>query len=206
MRIHNLFVALLLTLQACAAAPRAAQAGGHAAGAAPSEPASYVFQRQASIIQAMALDYGVTDVEVVWSPCGEENSYYYPGLEPRIVLCTEMSEHPGAAIVFAAHEMGHAVTDALADITDENAADEVAILAMVKHGYQQEMLDGAIYYLEAGWPLEHMKGDEHPGTAYRAWEFACAEAGSEGGPDECVHLYYGLKIKWGRRLLPLPLY
>lgn len=171
----------------------------------PGGQPSQVFRRQREIIRQMSEDYGV-NITVSWKPCDQENSYYTGGLEPLIELCTEMSQHPGAAVMFAAHEMGHAVTDALASMVDEGAADELAMLAMVKHGYKQEMLEGALYYLQdTDLPLYHIRGDSHPSNLYRAWEFSCVESGSpgEGGPPECVQLYEGLKLKWEMRLQPV---
>lgn len=164
----------------------------------PSPSATYVFRQQWKMIRQMSKDFHV-DVTVMWMPCGEENSMYYPD-ENRIVLCTEMAEHPGAAIMFAAHEMGHAVTNNLLSETDENDADEIGALAMIRHEWWNEMLEGAIYYQENP-PLEHIPGDPHPATGFRAWEFACLESGGvERSPSDCVSLYDGLKLKWSMRL------
>ena len=167
-----------------------------------SDAANAVFRSQRYIVAMMSLQYNVM-ANVVWEPCGEENSYFRnePG-NPTIILCTEMAAHPGAAMMFAAHEMGHAVTIALADIADESAADEIAMISMARYGFLKEMLDGAIYYLSDGMPLDHRPGDTHPGNGYRAWEFACVAAGADGGPPECVELYHALTMKWDRRLLP----
>lgn len=165
----------------------------------PSPSATYVFEQQLKIIRQMSRDFHV-DVDVAWMPCGEENSMYYPN-ENRVVLCTEMAEHPGAAVMFAAHEMGHAVTNNLIDVLDENDADEIAALAMVRHGWWNEMLEGSIYYLSDGSPLTHVPGDDHPSEGFRAWEFACLESGGvERAPADCVSLYDGLRLKWSMRL------
>lgn len=176
----------------------------------PSETAAYVMRQQHNIVQQMANDYPGVRVALVWRPCGDENSFYKPWSK-NIVLCAEMLEHPAAAIQFAAHEMGHAVTDYFADIVDENAADELAILAMTRHGWIDEML-GAALYMQKTWPAEHIDGDPHPAGKFRAWELMCAEAGYEGtidperpAPEECTWLYEGLMIKWDFRIPRAPL-
>lgn len=164
----------------------------------PTPSATYVFQQQRKIIKQMARDFHV-EVHVMWQPCGEENSAYDP-IDNRIILCTEMSAHPGAAIMFAAHEMGHAVTNNLLDELDENDADEIGALAMIRHEWWNEMLEGSIYWMETR-PLEHIPGDDHPATGFRAWEYACLESGGvERSPADCVSLYDGLKLKWSMRL------
>jgi hypothetical protein len=167
--------------------------------------AADVMRAQLVAISCMQEDYPAAEPSVWFYPCGDENSFYYPGLD-TVVLCAEMAEHPGAAIQFALHEMGHAVTTKYQDIGDENAADEMAILAMVRWGYLDEMLDAAMYMLD-NWPHEHVPGDEHPGGAYRAWELICAESAAEARIDprrpttpECRSLLDGLEVKWDRRI------
>jgi hypothetical protein len=169
--------------------------------------AASVMARQQVAIEHMRADYPqLSEVSVLWIPCGEENSFY-DRFNHQVTLCAELAEHPDAAIQFALHEFGHAVTDQLADVTDENAADELAILAMVRHGYLREMLGSAIYMLE-NWPLDHQSGDEHPGAAFRAWELACSESAADdydSAPEECEALLDGLAAKWDRRIPRVPL-
>lgn len=186
--------------------PLADASAGHRGYVPPSDSAAYVMKRSMKIMEQMSKDYGVPLIHVDWSPCDMENGFYMAGDPATIGICAEDLAHPGWTIQVAAHEFGHYVTDTLADITDENAADELSILAMADHGWWDEMLDAATY-MRTYWPAEHMPGDPHPGGAYRAWEMACAEAGVEGlsdptraAPLECVALYQGLVVKWDHRL------
>lgn len=143
--------------------------------------------------------YPSVDVSYSWRPCETENSYYSPWTQ-TITLCTEFSQDPGAAVFVAAHEMAHAVTDQLADVLDENAADEVAALAMIKLDKRDELLAGAMWFRVKP-NQKHIPGDPHPGRGFRAWELMCLEDGSEkAGAVECKALYYGIKAKWEHRL------
>lgn len=175
--------------------------GSPATPAAPDPvyPASAVYRAQADIIEKMNSLYPGVEVEVRWEPCDEENSYYQPW-DHTIHLCTEMEAHPSAAVVFAAHEMGHAITTQLLSVGGEQEADELAALAMIKFDHRQELLDAALYYKEQA-DQDHIPGDPHPSNRFRAWEMACIEAGSE--PDatgECRDLYQGLRVRWNARL------
>lgn len=171
---------------------------------ADKHPASSVFAKQQLVITEMNLLYPDVKVDVRWVPCGEENSGYMPLLK-TIYLCTEMEVDASTALVFAAHEFGHAITEQRLGIGDEQSADELAALSLVELGYQQELLDAAVY-LKSQAEQDHIPGDPHPSNAYRAWEFACIEAGSEPqtafsvASADCVDLYHGLRVRWERRL------
>jgi hypothetical protein len=173
--------------------------GAQAVAAKSTSTASGVYAAQEHVIDQMRADYPTVDVDVRWMPCGQENSYFEPDTG-TIGLCTEMDVHPGAALFFAAHEMGHAVTGELAGTYDEQAADTVGALAMIRHGYQLELLDAALYHasqkVQGHWP-----GDPHPSNGYRSWFLTCLEDGSEpGGTPECRVMYTALRDMWDRRL------
>jgi hypothetical protein len=193
--------ALALTALLAGACSAPACAAPSPAEGHPGPLASVVYLRQAAVIDAMREFYPGVEIDVVWKPCGEENSYYYGGAH-RIELCTEMEAHPDAALFFAAHEAGHAVTQQLAGTLDEGAADAVGALAMIRLNLRNELLGAAAYHgsqdLQAHYP-----GDPHPSNGYRAWFLKCLEMGSgEGalGPPECHTLYEGTKTYWERRL------
>jgi hypothetical protein len=162
-------------------------------------PVSETMQRQMALINKIKGLFPKVEANVRWLPCGGENSAYSP-YSHTIYLCTEFAEaHPGAAVAVAAHEMAHAVTDQLTDTTGEQDADELGALLLIKFGYQEELLDLAIFFAEKD--PAHEAGDEHPGPGYRAWELACIEDGSEkGGSDDCKLLYRGLLVRWEHRL------
>lgn len=172
----------------------------------PDETAAYVMKRQASIIRFMEADYGV-HARVVWAPCDSENSFYFPEAN-TIGLCTEMLEHPGAAVAFAAHEMGHAVLEQLANNSDEGDADELGALALAGHEYWDDMLAAAIYMRQA-WPSGHIDGDTHPPGLFRVMQMMCFEEAAEAekdasrpAPKACADWYRGTSIKWYLRLDP----
>jgi hypothetical protein len=158
-----------------------------------------VFAEQLKVVNEMSEEYGINP-DVIWYPCGDENSYFLP-LGYTIKLCAEMAEHPDAALAFAAHETGHAVTYHYLDTADEEHADELAALFLARHGYWDAML-GAAQYMIAQWPAEHIPGDSHPGGQFRAWMLMCAEVGAEGHKDptrrnaQCEAFYDGLAVKW----------
>lgn len=162
--------------------------------------ANDVFMKQKQMLLDMLEDYPKVEVEAFWFPCGEENSYYFYRSQ-RIVLCTEMSNHPGAAIFFAAHEMGHAVGHQYTSTTEEIEADELAALAMIKHGYLKELFEAAEYHSKE--PTQgHIPGDPHPSNGFRAWYLTCLAEGSMETTDsvECITLYEATKLKWEVRL------
>ena len=169
-----------------------------AAAGSTSQPASEVFQAQKRLINSMKEDYPEVEVDVTWMPCGQKNAFYFPSIK-RIVLCTEMEDHPEAALLFAAHEMGHAVTHQLIDVLDEGAADELAAIAMVKHGHATELLVSALYWAKKNFK-GHIVGDDHPSAGYRAWFFSCMASAYDGAPKQCVDLYYTTAVKWLLRL------
>lgn len=193
------------TLALAAVLNLAFAAGARADADTDPHQASAVFVRQMDVIRAMNRLYPSVQVDVRWMPCGTENSAYIPAAK-TIVLCTEMEAHPSVALVFAAHEFGHAITEQLTNTGDEQSADEIAALSLISLGYRQELLDTAVFM--AGLPDQgHEEGDEHPSNGFRAWEFACLETGSE--PDsafksdedyDCRNLYNGLVVRWTHRL------
>jgi len=159
--------------------------------------ASNVYMRQKELIEKMSEGYGV-EVDVAWEPCGQENSFYYRATN-KIVLCTEMSKYPAAALFYAAHEMGHSMTWQLTSSLSEIDADEIAALAMIDLGYSYELLGAALYH-KADDTQGHIQGDSHPSNGFRAWYLACLATGADGGPPECVMLYQATKLKWETRL------
>ena len=164
-----------------------------------SPPATSVYIRQLDIIKKMNSIYPEVNVHVTWEPCGEENSYYTDD-DQTIHLCTEMEAKPSLGIFFAAHEMGHAITHQITSVTSEQDADEIAALAMVKFGFQKELLEAALDFKKLP-NQDHIPGEEHPGNGFRAWELACIEDGSEElGSAECRDLYQGLRVRWNARL------
>ncbi|HEY6019767.1 MAG TPA: hypothetical protein VIY48_07650 [Candidatus Paceibacterota bacterium] len=156
------------------------------------------------MIEEIAKDYPLAeDTEVVWLPCDEENSAYSPS-DNRIELCTEMSEHPAAAVMFAAHEMAHSVTTHYFDTHSEFEADELGVLEMLAHGRADQVLDAALYY-QAQETQGHTPGDPHPDNALRARELVCLEDGWEKSraphppkytPSECESVYTGLVTRY----------
>jgi hypothetical protein len=176
--------------------------GGPAATADNKHPATSVYQAQADVVAEMAGLYPAVKIhDVRWRPCGDENAWYSPANQ-TITFCTELESLGGAAVGVAAHEFGHAVTDQLINTTDEQDADELAALALVKLGHRTELLELALWF-EQFPQLGQGLGDEHPGAGFRAWELACIEAGSEpGATGDCKALYDGLNVRWGMRLAP----
>lgn len=168
-------------------------------------PATDTYISQLRIINAMSADYPTVQWQVRWVPCGEENASYTPSTY-TIEICTEIESHPGAAILFAAHEMGHAVAYQMAGVSDENAADEVGALAMLRHGYGRELLDASRYYLAL--PIHpRMPFDPHPTPSFRAWHMACMAAGAMATEDRsmevspaCTALYQATRVFWSTRL------
>jgi hypothetical protein len=160
--------------------------------------ASSVYTAQKDIVDAIAKHWDL-DIDVIWRPCGEENSYYNPN--GPIELCTEMSEHPLAAVYFAAHEAGHAVTHHLTNTLDETSADKIAALELIRADQRAELLGGAIWYKEKA-QQGHHRGDPHAGPGFRAWLLSCLEDGSEEHPvsRSCLGLYLSTKMEWDMRL------
>lgn len=157
---------------------------------------SDVYREQEKIIETMNGYFPEVEVTVVWRPCGHMNAYY-ASRSRLIILCTELGRNRSVALLFAAHEMGHAITHQLTSHVDEQAADELAAMAMIMGGYTKELLDSAIYFRlkkEQG----HVKGDPHPSAGYRAWFFACM--GSWDSNDDCRRLAEVTTLKWINRL------
>jgi hypothetical protein len=165
----------------------------------PPKPApSDTYRAQRELVMKMNSLFPDVRVHVVWAPCGQENSFYFPE-EQAILLCTEFEADPGMALFVAAHEMGHALTEQITSTASEQDADELAALAMVKFGYRTELMEAALWFRSRA-NQEHEGGDTHPGFGFRAWELSCIEAGSEGQSPECTALYRGLRVRWNARL------
>ncbi len=196
-------IAIVALLAACQApqafAPECAETPGEIIATA--SPASDVYARQELVITTMLSWYPSVKAVVIWKPCKMLNSFYRGTLQGgTIELCTEMEAYPDAALFFAAHEAGHAISHQLAGTMDEQAADEIGALAMIRMGLQTELLGAAIFH-ETSKPRAHYPGDPHPSNGYRAWELSCLAAGSEdGGPADCVALYQSTKQRWDNRL------
>lgn len=134
---------------------------------------------------------------ISWEPCGEYNSYYEPSTH-KIGLCTEMEDFPDVAVAFAAHEMGHAITDQMLDELSEYDADELAALALIAHDDLMVLLDTGIWFKMEDFQ-GHISGDPHPSHGYRAEFFACM--GSVDTNAECALQYYNLLGEWSRKLI-----
>lgn len=172
--------------------------------------ASEVYEAQYELIQAEEDLYPrIKDkVDVRWLPCGQENSAYDP--EKKVVwLCTEMNEHPAAAMLFAAHELGHAVTQEYFSTESEREADDIGMLALLEigGGAGADLLDEAGNYYDAQLIQGHYPGDPHPPTAYRGWEAHClaqgyraSKSGGEMTPQEAesVVFYLALKLQYSQ--------
>lgn len=205
LEMRNFFLALVLFLCACNTGRLAETTSFPEAATVDNTKLtpSQVYMNQWRIIQHMAIEYPTVGVKVQWIPCGEENSYYDPETK-TISLCTEMSAHSGAAVFFAAHEMGHAITHQLTYTVNEIDADEIGALAMIKYDFSQELLDAALYHLNQD-IQGHIYWDPHPSNGFRAWYLTCLESGSENdfglsGPVECKWLYRATRMKWDMRL------
>lgn len=169
---------------------------------------SDVFMRQVELINKMNAAFPDVDVQIYRKKCNQENSFYWSRElaqkqgwpKARIELCSEMDEHPDAALMFAAHEMGHAITDFYTDTLDEQNADELGALAMIAFGYQKELLGSVDYYLSQD-VQGHEPGDDHPSNGFRAWFLRCLALGTDPkGPPACQALLHSEFFKWQRRL------
>jgi hypothetical protein len=139
----------------------------------------------------------VVITSIAWRPCNEPNSWYFPGSR-SILLCTEMNTEPDAALFFAAHEFGHAATYQLAAVLDEEAADEVGALIMIRAGLEAELTTAARHW---DGRIGHVRGDEHPSAEFRLWNLACMAAGAnDAGSAECRALYASTRRRWDLRL------
>lgn len=196
-------LAIVLGLSGCGAG-FADQAHGVKTDAAPDArmTPSEVYKAQWKIIHLEAQDYPrAADTDIMWQPCDEENSAYDPD-ENKIHLCTEMSEHPSAAIMFAAHEMGHSITGHYFSTYSEQEADEIGMLEMLRHGLIDDLMNAGLYY-QAQDVQEHYPGDPHPPNSMRAYEAMCLAKGWDevntphltayhGEPSTCAKMYTGL--------------
>lgn len=168
----------------------------------------HVFWKQVDIIAMMNLAYPRVVVGIVRTECGQANAFYFSrkiykdwGWKvPTIVLCSEVEKYPSAAVKFAAHEMAHAITDYYTDTIDEQDADELAALSMIRFGFSRELHTASVYYLMHE-IQGHLVGDPHPPSAFRSWFLRCMQEGSEeDGSQECQELYRSTELKWEKRL------
>jgi hypothetical protein len=207
--LYGLILAWLITAMVCSGCAQVP----HSLDADPkitkqSDTSSSVFLRQAAVVDAMGDRYPGVEYDLWFYPCRTQNSFYFPvtGYYPGygsfdahdIVLCTEFNAYPRVAVYVAAHEMAHAITHQVLGVLDEESADEVAALELIRLGLLQELLDGSLYWAAAG-------GDEtgdsgHPANNFRAWNLACLASGADGHPAECVALYRGTLARWEARL------
>lgn len=205
-----IFALLFCIVAACAASQASADKPswtpvprGEIAALQPTDP----YWRQIELIAIMGASYPV-NVDIIRAECGQENSFYYGydiykdwGLKkPTIVLCKEMDKYPDTALLYAAHEMGHAITDLYTDTLSESDADELAALAMIGLGYNTELFVASVYFLRENF-LGHVREDGHAPAGYRAWILRCLEEGSQDdGSEECKALYKSTDMKWYLRL------
>lgn len=159
-------------------------------------PASAVFLRQQEVIDYMKESFPKVEVEVVWKPCRKYNAYYDPN-DRTIVLCTEMEDFPEVAVLVAAHEMGHAITDQMLDEMSEYDADELAALALIAKDDLLPLVTAGVYFKRK--ELQgHMAGDPHPSAGYRAWFFECM--GSVDTDSGCAEMALDTALKWALKL------
>lgn len=167
--------------------------------------ASQVYRAQYDLIQAEEDLYPrIKDkIDVRWLPCGQENSAYNPDSH-TVFLCTEMNEHPAAAMLFAAHELGHAITQEYFSTESEREADDIGMLSLIDLGLV-DVLDEAGDYYDTQIVTGHYPGDPHPPTKYRGWEAHCLARGYRAskmaGPmtsqeAECAGFYTALKLQY----------
>lgn len=168
-----------------------------ASGTQSISPASRVYLNQSAIINSMRHSFPDVEVNVVWKPCGEYNAFYYAGSK-TIVLCTEMEAFPDAAVFFAAHEMGHAITHQLLSELNEADADELAALALIEDDQATLLAKAGLYWKVKSFQ-GHIKNDPHPSAGYRAWFLVCMAAGLDS-PGECQDLLEITAWKWQLRL------
>jgi len=151
----------LIALTACAAAP-----------AAPREPT--IRDQEAAVVLRVATLWGATIQAITWKHCDDLNGNYVTA-RAEVELCDRNDERPCTALFYAAHEAAHAVTYQLAGTVDEASADEVAAIALLRLGLRAVVLEQAAAWRgdpAGGGPGAegaHVRGDPHPGFAYRAW-------------------------------------
>lgn len=189
-----LCVAALVMLSACNLQP------GHPAPLSPaSVEASEVYKAQRDLIKAVKAHYPDLKLEdTLWKPCDGELNSWYDTDKRRVELCTDMSKYPDAAMFYAAHEVGHAITYQFAGTLDEGSADVVGALEMVRLGMQDKMRAAAAWYHSR--PQIHTRYEEHPGHEFRAWVLECFADGSEQPDSDCAPVYSGAKTYWELRL------
>ena len=184
--------ALLVLLTGC-------WSGGPPPPFVPQDAPTALQVQQRRVVEAVQLWYPVKIDAIIWRPCGTENSYYLTSAR-AVLLCTEMERDPLAGAFYAAHEAAHAVTWQLAGTLDEEAADEVGVLTLLRLGMTAELLGTAKRFYERHDP-RHLRWDGHPSDLFRAWNIACLADGSfETGDPNCQALYVSTRDRWAMRL------
>lgn len=159
--------------------------------------ASEAYLMQKRVVEQMKAEYPGVEVKMVWEPCEQVNAFYY-WAEKKIVMCTETESAPGVGVVFAAHEMGHAIAHQLLNVEDEGMADEIAADFLVRNGYSMELLQTSLYFKERPNQGRSSRAG-HPAPAYRAWFFACMAA-SVDGHKGCQEVARITRVKLALRL------
>lgn len=136
--------------------------------------ASDLYARQRAIVHRWSPDTTVT-----FTPCGEFNAYYLPGLDV-VHICTETETNPGAGLFTAAHEAGHAVLHNLGLHDSEDNADTVGAWILLRDGDEGKnaLVDAAMWFATTA--PEPPEDDDHSSGAVRSRKLLCAEVGGEG--------------------------
>lgn len=154
----------------------------------------------------LALPY---DIEVRHAECGIENAYYDPAAQD-VTLCWEfldrvaatyrqldLSEEDyryavGSAWLFVfIHELGHALIDAY-DLPvigrEEDAADDIATLALIDAGASDAAVNAALFWILAdqGQYSQAQFADDHSLNPQRFYAILCTVYGSD--PEEYAFL------------------
>lgn len=191
--------AALVALSLMAAAP---------APAAPFSPmrpsAANIALDQTMVITDMTWEFPDVDVEVRWIPCMTENAWYSLASH-RITLCLELNETP-APVFVAAHETAHAITIQLGldmgqgPTAVEDAADEVAALMLIDMGREDEVVNGALWFIRMA--LENVDAT-HSSHTERAYRLLClVDGATREGSLACQLMYRDAKANWDHQLAP----
>lgn len=137
------------------------------------------------------------EVTVSRRDCGTVNAFYMPVAGPiflptrvlfsdgkEVVLCNELLEtlkyQDGIVRVVLAHELAHAVIIQL-DLpftgSSETAADELAAVMLLLHGYKYDIQAAAAHW---PWNTPDVAEDPHPSSARRRVMFKCFAEQYEG--------------------------
>jgi hypothetical protein len=128
-----------------------------------------------------AFRFNGVDTTVEWRTCGQVNAFYNIAGR-KVILCNEAKTLPPGIIRYMlAHELAHGVIiqrDVAYTGSDEWAADELAALMLLLIGNDQDVLDGAGYWLNRGSPEDPT--DAHYGDDRRGWNMLCIAATKTG--------------------------